>query len=176
MIGTLVLCGDYWHPASLIQKALRPLEHFEFQFTWLESEVRADQISDFPLTILAKSEHPAESGLAPWMTPAVEAVLADYVRAGNGLLAIHSGTAGYEQARVLRSLLGGVFSRHPEQCAVTVQPHAGHALCAGSTPFTQKDEHYFGETMCRACAAGAYYYIQEAGDGPVICEWNKVGG
>jgi uncharacterized protein len=44
---------------------------------------------------------------------------------------------------ILRSLLGGVFNHHPEQCPVTVNPYMDHPLCAGSAPFTLKDEHYF---------------------------------
>jgi type 1 glutamine amidotransferase len=73
----------------------------------------------------------------------VQAAFTEYVRKGNGLLAIHSGTAGYEQAPVLRSLLGGVFTHHPEQCLVTMKPKAGHPLVEGISPFTLKDEHYF---------------------------------
>lgn len=78
-----------------------------------------------------------------WMTDSVQVAFSDYVRRGNGLVAIHSGTAEYDQMRVLRSLLGGVFNHHPEQCPVTVNPRLGHPLSAGSAPFTLKDEHYF---------------------------------
>ncbi|MGZ9234665.1 MAG: ThuA domain-containing protein, partial [Anaerolineales bacterium] len=73
----------------------------------------------------------------------VQMAFSNYVHKGNGLLAIHSGTADYAQMPVLRSLLGGVFTHHPEQCPVNVNPHAGHPLSAGGAPFTQKDEHYF---------------------------------
>jgi type 1 glutamine amidotransferase len=65
------------------------------------------------------------------------------VRRGKGLLAVHSGTAEYDQKPVLRRLLGGVFDHHPEQCPVTVNPQADHPLCAGAAPFTLQDEHYF---------------------------------
>jgi uncharacterized protein len=77
------------------------------------------------------------------MTDAVQANFLEYVQEGNGLLAVHSGTADYEEKRVLRGLLGGVFDHHPEQCPVTMNPHANHPLCAGSTPWTIRDEHYF---------------------------------
>jgi type 1 glutamine amidotransferase len=76
------------------------------------------------------------------MTDAAQAAFADYVRRGNGLLAVHSGTAEYDHAPVLRGVLGGVFASHPDQCPVTVQPRQGHPLSAGSSPFTMKDEHY----------------------------------
>jgi type 1 glutamine amidotransferase len=77
------------------------------------------------------------------MTDAVQAAFADYVQQGGGLLVIHSGSAGYAEQPVLRGLLGGVFLHHPPQCPVTVEPHAGHPLAAGSAPFTLVDEHYF---------------------------------
>jgi type 1 glutamine amidotransferase len=44
---------------------------------------------------------------------------------------------------VLRGLLGGIFTYHPEQCSVTMVPHVGHPLCTRIDPFTLKDEHYF---------------------------------
>ena len=44
---------------------------------------------------------------------------------------------------MLRSLLGGVFAHHPEQCPVTVEPRGWHPLSAGSNQFTLTDEHYF---------------------------------
>jgi type 1 glutamine amidotransferase len=77
------------------------------------------------------------------MTDARQSALADYVRRGNGLLAIHSGIVWPAEMPLLRGLLGGAFTHHPEQCPVIVHPHAGHRLCAGSEPFTVKEEHYF---------------------------------
>jgi type 1 glutamine amidotransferase len=55
---------------------------------------------------------------------------------------IHSGSAGYTATPVLRALLGGVFTQHPEQCTVTAVPRPGHPLTVGSAPFTHHDEHY----------------------------------
>jgi type 1 glutamine amidotransferase len=97
----------------------------------------------FPLVILTKSNNVSSADQTEWLTEAVQGAFLAYVQNGNGLLAIHSGTAEYEQMPVLRSLLGGVFTHHPEQCPVTVTPHAGHPLTAGAAPFTLRDEHYF---------------------------------
>jgi type 1 glutamine amidotransferase len=93
--------------------------------------------------ILTKSNNISAVDRTGWMTDTVQAAFSEYVHRGNGLLAIHSGTAEYDQTPVLRSLLGGVFSHHPEQCPVTVEPRVGHPLCVGSVPFTLKDKHYF---------------------------------
>jgi type 1 glutamine amidotransferase len=95
------------------------------------------------LVILTKSNIISARDQTEWMTDAVQAAFFEYVRQGNGLLAIHSGTAEYEQKPVLRRLLGGVFTHHPEQCPVTIRPRAGHLLTKGVAPFTVKDEHYF---------------------------------
>jgi len=117
----------------------------EFTFDWIENshEWSPETMMAYPLVILTKSNNVSGTDQTGWMTDMVQAAFFDYVRKGNGLLAIHSGTAEYDQKPVLRSLLGGVFTHHPEQCPVTVNPRVGHHLSAGSVPFTLKDEHYF---------------------------------
>jgi len=142
---TLVLCGDHWHPAQVARAGLEPLAGTEFTFDWVEDarEWSPETLMMYPLVILTKSNNVSTTDQTGWMTDPIQAAFSDYVRKGNGLLAIHSGTAEYEQKPVLRSLLGGVFTHHPEQCLVTMSPRPGHPLSAGATPFTIKDEHYF---------------------------------
>ena len=142
---TLVLCDDYWHPAQVPREGLGALKGGEFTFDWIENahEWTPEHMETYPLVILAKSNNVSATDQTGWMTDTVQAAFADYVHKGNGLLAIHSGTAEYDQMPVLRGLLGGVFTHHPEQCPVTVEPYVGHPLCIGSEPFTLKDEHYF---------------------------------
>jgi uncharacterized protein len=142
---TLVLCDDHWHPARIAREGLGALNEIEFTFDWIEDarELSPDTMMAYPSVILTKSNNVSSIDQSDWMTEDMQAAFLEYVRKGNGLLAIHSGTAGYEQKSVLRSLLGGVFHHHPEQCPVTVALHMGHPLCAGSAPFTAQDEHYF---------------------------------
>lgn len=142
---TLVLCGDYWHPPQIAREGLGLLEGDEFTFDWIEdaADWSPETLMQYPLVILTKSNNVSVTDQAGWMTDPMQAAFLEYVRAGNGLLAIHSGTAEYEQKPVLRGLLGGVFTHHPEQCPVTVSPLLGHPLSAGSESFTLKDEHYF---------------------------------
>jgi type 1 glutamine amidotransferase len=143
----LVFCGDHWHPARVPREGLGELTNAGFEFDWIE-DARAwspESLAAYPLVILAKSNNVSSADESPWMTDAVQSAFAGYVRAGNGLLVLHSGTAGYDQAPVLRRLLGGVFLRHPEQCPVTLDPKPDHPLCAGCAPFTLKDEHYLME-------------------------------
>lgn len=141
----LVLCGDYWHPPQIAREGLEALESTEFTFDWLEDtrDWSAEGMLTYPVVILTKSNNVSADDKTEWMTDSMQAAFSEYVRKGNGLLAIHSGTAEYEQKPVLRSLLGGVFTHHPEQCPVTVKPDVEHPLSAGSAAFTLKDEHYF---------------------------------
>lgn len=141
----LVLCDDYWHPARVPREGLGAIKEPEFTFDWIENarDWSAEQMAAYPLVILTKSNNTSAMDQTGWMTDAVQAAFADYVRQGNGLLAIHSGTADYDQMPVLRSLLGGVFNHHPVQCPVTIVPYEGHPLCTGCEPFTLQDEHYF---------------------------------
>lgn len=145
---TLVLCDDYWHPARTPRAGLAPLsERGELSFDWIEhaGEWSAERMAGYPVVLLTKSNNVSAADRTPWVTPAVAAAFCAYVRAGGGLLAIHSGTAEYAGVPALRDLLGGVFAHHPKQCPVTVAPRAGHPLGAGSAPFTLTDEHYFME-------------------------------
>ena len=141
----LVLCDDYWHPARVPRAGLSKLAEAGFSFDWIENahDWSAERMAAYPLVILTKSNHISSSDQSGWMTDEAQSAFVEYVRKGNGLLAIHSGTAGYQEMPVLRSLLGGVFTHHPEQCMVTMQPHVNHLLTADIFPFTLKDEHYF---------------------------------
>ena len=141
----LVLCDDYWHPARIPREGLRTLSGTDFTFDWIENarEWSLERMIEYPAVILTKSNNVSSTDRAEWMTDTAQAAFSEYVREGNGLLAIHSGTAEYEHKTVLRSLLGGVFTHHPEQCPVTVIPRPGHPLSAGADSFTVKDEHYF---------------------------------
>ncbi|MBN1440727.1 MAG: ThuA domain-containing protein [Anaerolineales bacterium] len=143
----LALCGDKWHPEDVARRGLAALRDPDFTLAW-RTDARAwpeARLDDFALVILAKSNNASSSDPAPWMTDAVQAAFAEFVRRGGGLLAVHSGAAEYENARVLRGLLGGVFSRHPDPCPVTLIPREGHPLAAGVDSFTAVDEHYFME-------------------------------
>ncbi len=146
-IKTLVLCDDRWHPARTPRAGLAPLGGSDFAFDWIEhaGDWSAERMAAYQLVVLTKSNNISATEHDPWVTAEVEAAFLDYVRRGNGLLAIHSGTAGYKETPVLRALLGGVFAHHPAQCPVTVEPLQGHPLAAGAAPFTLVDEHYMME-------------------------------
>lgn len=141
----LVLCDDRWHPASTVRAGLAPLEGSGWQFDWIEDarDWSASRMAQYPLVIFSKSNNISAADETTWMSEEVEQSFLEYVKSGKGLLAVHSGTAGYQETPVMRGLLGGVFKYHPEQCPVMVLPKAGSLLSEGSQAFTVKDEHYF---------------------------------
>jgi len=140
----LILCDDKYHPAQTVRAGLAYLESAGYDMDWIEDAryFEPDDLGAYPVTVLSKSNNISSQDETTWMIDAVQEAFAAYVQDGNGLLAIHSGTAGYESTPKLRSLLGGVFLQHPAQCPVTVQPIDGHPLTAGSSAFTLQDEHY----------------------------------
>lgn len=142
---TLVLCDDYWHPARVPREGLGTLKDKGFVFDWIEDarDWSAERMAAYPLVILTKSNNISSSDQSAWMLDEVQTAFANYVRKGNGLLAIHSGTAGYQETPILQSLLGGVFTHHPEQCDVMMEPLTSHTLTMDIPSFTLKDEHYF---------------------------------
>ncbi|MDQ2691636.1 MAG: ThuA domain-containing protein [Chloroflexota bacterium] len=144
-MNVLVLCGDYWHAPRIAREGLSALSGNGFTFRWIEDarDWTPANMLEHPLVILTKSDNVSPTDQAGWMTDEVQDAFLDYVSRGNGLLAIHSGTAEYADKPVLRALLGGVFRQHPEQCPVTVTPRLGHPLSVGSAPFKVRDEHYF---------------------------------
>src|SRR4051812_48786365 len=121
---TLVLCDDYYHPARVARAGLAPLAARGCTFDWLEHAAgwSADRLRAFPAVIFTKMNHVSATDTRPWVTEEVQRTLLAYVQQGNGLLIIHPGSAGYEGLPILRGLMGGVFTRHPPQCAVTVEP------------------------------------------------------
>ncbi len=141
----LVICDDYWHPAKTPRAGLEPLASAGYEFDFLEdaTEWSAERMADYPVVLFTKSNNVSATNRDNWMTDEVQQAFVDYVEAGGGLLAVHSGTAEYQETPTLRRLLGGVFTHHPKQCAVTVEPVVDHPLTAGARSFTLVDEHYF---------------------------------
>jgi uncharacterized protein len=139
-----VLCGDRYHSAETVRDGLTSLIGQGYVFDWVEdaSLWSADRMAEYPIVVLSKANNTSATDPAAWMTEAMQSTFLDYVRQGNGLLVLHSGTAGYTETLAMRALIGGVFVEHPPQCAVTVDPVPDRALCSEVEPFTLPDEHY----------------------------------
>lgn len=143
-VRALVFCDDSAHPASLTRDGLAALGACGLSFDWVEdpSAWRAESLSRYRLVILSKANNRSSAAHEPWANEETGMAFFDYVAAGNGMLFLHSGVALYDNSPSLCRLMGGVFTGHPAQCPVTVEPRAGHHLTGGSAPYTLIDEHY----------------------------------
>lgn len=107
----LVLCDDRWHPAATARRGLEPLTDQGFEFDWIENagDWSAERMAGHTLVVMDKSNECSSSDHRPWVTEATQDAFLDFVRTGNGLLVVHSGSAGYSQLPVLRGLMGAHF-------------------------------------------------------------------
>ena len=141
---TLVLCEDSAHPADLTRDGLAGLGDCgcEFDFVADSAKWSPEMMSEYPLVVFSKANNTSASDPKPWATEVTGSAFVNYVRHGNSILFLHSGTALYKDLPSFRNLMGGVFVGHPPQCPVTAEPKRNHTLTAGSSAFTLKDEHY----------------------------------
>jgi type 1 glutamine amidotransferase len=151
-IQVLVLCDDKWHPARNARAGTEMLatealgtEHFRFDVIEDGREWTAERMKNYEVVLLTKANQISAVENEPWITPAVEDAFLEYVRAGGGLLVVHSGTIVAELP-TLRRVIGGAFIQHPPRCEVTVTPQGDHPITVDVEPFTVLDEHYFMDT------------------------------
>ncbi|WP_157772301.1 ThuA domain-containing protein [Lacunisphaera limnophila] len=140
----LVFCDDRYHPASLVRAGLAFLNDI-YRFDWVEDPRNRDpaSLANYGVVVLAKSNHCTSADHAPWTGRGIEEQLDRYIQAGGGLVALHSGTAGYQGVSSIRSFLGGVFTGHPPPCEVQFQPEGSHEILNGiHEDFSIDDEHY----------------------------------
>lgn len=142
----LVFCDDLYHPATTVRTGLAPLAASgSFAFDWVENAAgwNPSELWRYSIALLSKSNVCSATDRTPWLVGPTEGALGEFVRAGGGLVAVHSGTAGYKDVPGVRTVLGGVFDHHPPPAPVSVEPVSGHPLTAGVPgPFTIHDEHY----------------------------------
>jgi type 1 glutamine amidotransferase len=144
-----VHAGDRFHATQVARDGLAPLAaqgRFDLKWEADPASWPSTGLANGSAVLLTKSNVLSATDWRPWVTDKNEAALRDYVRAGGGLLVVHSGCAGYGAIEPMRSLMGGHFTQHPPPCEVRLEPVPGHPLGAGVGPaFTVHDEHYFVE-------------------------------
>jgi uncharacterized protein len=162
----LVLAGDPYHPADDVIRGLRSAGDDEFTFELAPDGPLEGLVSEFSAMVLAKMNVTSPTDSAPWTRPDSEFAIREFVSAGKGLLVIHAGSAGYNEAPILRKVTGGAFLHHPEPCDVTITPTKVDTDGEGVGPFTVFDEHYFVEVDSEAevfLTATSFHGVQPAG-------------
>ena len=173
----LVFCDDLHHPAATARAGLEPLiAAGRHAFDWIEdaSGWNPGRLPGYDAVLLAKSNVCSARNSAPWLAGETEDALGAYVRAGGGLVAVHSGTASYVHWPAVRAVLGGAFLRHPPPAPVTLEPRPGHPLCAGvDGPFAVHDEHY--EMILDDAGADVFLHARSA-HGVQPADWARREG
>jgi hypothetical protein len=82
----MVLCDDYWHPASTAKQGLAPLAEQGYEFEWVTDarELPAKLVDSLPVMILVKSHDASAAHDRPWLTPELEAGSCPTCAAGAG--------------------------------------------------------------------------------------------
>lgn len=157
MEKVLVICDDLWHPAEVIEKGLAARTDGRFSFDIVKAAkdiLTPERIAKYRLIVCCKSNNVIAANTAPWFEAGVTEVgpaeLEEYVRAGGGLLVIHSGLA-YNEERCPEyvQLVGSAFRGHPPRCTVHLQTAMpAHPVLEGVPDFVIRDEHYAMEMTC----------------------------
>ena len=157
MEKVLVLCDDKWHHAEVIEKGLaaRRDERFEFDIVKAAKDILTpERIAQYRLIINCKGNQVTAANDAPWCEPGVTEVcpkeFEEYVCAGGGFLAVHSGLAyNLERNAEYVGLVGSIFLGHPPRCAVELHcEKPEHPILDGIDDFSIRDEHYNMEMTC----------------------------
>ena len=143
-LAVMVLCGDVWHPAEMVQLGLGALggSRYAFEFVTQGDSWSPALLEKYPVVVVAKANHLSTEDRRPWLTEEKQGAIQGFVRQGGGMLLLHGGV-GYKDLPAMRAVAGGAFMRHPDQGPVTVVPQTDHPLTAGVKTFTMLDEHYF---------------------------------
>ena len=153
----LVICDDIWHPGEVVVRGLKPLEKkgYELDVVMAAKDILTNEmLYDYEVIVNCKTNsHSPGNASAPWFEPGVTAVMPedfrDYVEAGHGFIALHSGTCYSEKRqKEMTELIGCEFLGHPPQCTI----HAGfvkaHPVLEGVEEFDFRDEHYRINVLC----------------------------
>ncbi len=134
----LVIAGDYYHPAEVVEDGISSIKDVEFTVTQTK-----DEFKKYDVVMLCKSNRISAEDAGTYMDGAFEEELSEWVHQGGGLLTVHAGTTAPKTAGKLLQLIGSKFNHHPEECEVHCVPVAEHTMVQGIKEFAVKDEHYF---------------------------------
>lgn len=149
-MNVLVLCGDYWHPAEVVQRGLADFPAKDIRFDFVEDAkdiLTPALLDDYDVIMNCKMDCISAANQHEWFQPGVTEVMPADLRAwverGGGFLAVHGGTSFYrEDTSGYIDLVGNHFVSHPPRCDIRFHIAADHPITRGIPDFTYRDEQY----------------------------------
>jgi type 1 glutamine amidotransferase len=171
----VAVVGDYYHRAEDSQAALSEslkslIDSGEISLRYIRIEQMESALAEQPDAVILFAENritPQEDEKARWMTTEISTSIAQYVEAGGGWLAWHSGLASYEEEGSYISMLKGRFLHHP----ALHQPVT--YIAEDQFAFEIIDEHYF--VACNE-EQTEVFLRSESVDGSSIAGWRHPFG
>lgn len=152
MVKWLALLEDRYHPAERSRHSLEAISRsieYDLEILTRAEEFPWDRLKSYDGIVIGRDALLVENGVRTdklWCPEGRQQELADYVAAGGGLIAIHSGLAQYPKEGTYRKLVKGTFTHHPpgtRKLLVKSSPSANHPVMAGVSDWEINDEQYF---------------------------------
>ena len=154
MKTVLFLVGDYWHHRETIEplkSLLFPEGEWKVFFT--EDPNTLMDMNEAP-DLIVSFKDPIENDQIPtpvWCDELWTDRLFDCVRdKGTGLILAHAAVTDLEGDHpIVREMIQGIFTGHPQQCPVRFKPTKQHEILEGISDFVlpENDEHYMMEML-----------------------------
>lgn len=148
----LILTGGAYHDFDAFDSFAAELfeaDGYDVHLTRDPADVarpNADVVLIYTCYVQPPSDPNASFTYLEGISDADSAALAEWVRGGGGLLALHSATTIRDSNTELKQLFGGRFLHHPPRYPITVYPLATeHPITDGVGSFTVFDELYTQE-------------------------------
>lgn len=167
----LALIGDRYHNADYIRVSLDRLFHalqLPIDYTIRYDGISAELLASYRLLLIlrdgmiwpggylgpdAYTDYAANlensDSFAPatpetWITPAQGEAIRNFVKAGNGLYALHNSSHISLSSPAYREVMGGAYIGHPPLRPFQVRPAANaHPITQGMQPFIVNDEQHY---------------------------------
>lgn len=185
----LVICEDFWHPAEIISRGLKPLEAKGYELDVIihaRDMLTKEMIREYDVIVNAKGNVFSAANRAPWFEEGLTAVMPndfrDYIEEGHGFIALHAGSCySKERQADMAALVGNDFLGHPPQCDIKMEMVGKHPITEGVNDFVVRDEHYridvhaddinlfMKSTSDSEAGTQAAGYTRELGKGRLCC-------
>ncbi|WEK54806.1 MAG: ThuA domain-containing protein [Candidatus Cohnella colombiensis] len=172
----VAVLGDYYHATEDSMAALKlalqsSIATGQCTLKVISIDELVEALESKPDAVIMFAEDrltPQEDTTVRWMTATIAKAITQYVDAGGGWLAWHSGLASYEPDGPYIKMLRGHFLHHPQEHQVVT-----YTDCNGTEAFELLDEHYF--VQCDEMHTEVYLRSTSV-DGQSIAGWRHLYG